>query len=151
MQWLFLDLHAFFASCEQQENSALRGQPVIVVQTLTASAVAIAARLLGSAQRSVLLSLEEFGHSPSAVRTSAPEISLGRLQCTICHGPELEVSRFRAQPHLSTRQYARIVHAWVESAGLESSAYGTHSMRRTKAAQIELRGRGMKSGSRRQG
>src|SRR5439155_23359598 len=40
-------------------------------------------------------------------------------------------SRFRAQPHLSTRQYARIVHA-----GLDSSAYGTHSMRRTKAAQI---------------
>jgi O-methyltransferase involved in polyketide biosynthesis len=24
-------------------------------------------------------------------------------------------SRFRAQPHLSTRQYARIVHAWVAS------------------------------------
>jgi integrase len=45
-------------------------------------------------------------------------------------------SRFRAQPHLSTRQYARIVHAWVEAAGLDSSAYGTHSMRRTKAAQI---------------
>ena len=45
-------------------------------------------------------------------------------------------SRVPAQPHLSTRQYARIVHAWVESAGLDSSAYGTHSMRRTKAAQI---------------
>ena len=45
-------------------------------------------------------------------------------------------SRFRAQLHLSTRQYARIVHAWVESTGLDSSAYGTHSMRRTKAAQI---------------
>jgi len=45
-------------------------------------------------------------------------------------------SRFRTQPHLSTRQYARIVHAWIESAGLDSSAYGTHSMRRTKAAQI---------------
>ena len=27
-------------------------------------------------------------------------------------------SRFRTQPHLSTRQYTRIVHAWVESAGL---------------------------------
>jgi site-specific recombinase XerC len=28
-----------------------------------------------------------------------------------------------------------MVHAWV-SAGLDSSAYGTHAMRRTKAAQI---------------
>jgi integrase len=45
-------------------------------------------------------------------------------------------SRFREQPHLSTRQYARIVHRWVERAGLDSSAYGTHSMRRTKPAQI---------------
>src|SRR5882757_357413 len=51
-------------------------------------------------------------------------------------GRYLFPSRFRAQPHLSTRQYARIVHGWVESAGLDSSAYGTHSMRRTKAAQI---------------
>lgn len=45
-------------------------------------------------------------------------------------------SRLHTQPHLSTRQYARIVHRWVERAGLDSSAYGTHSMRRTKAAQI---------------
>jgi integrase len=51
-------------------------------------------------------------------------------------GRYLFPSRFRTQPHLSTRQYARIVHAWVERAGLDSSAYGTHSMRRTKAAQI---------------
>jgi hypothetical protein len=43
VQWLFLDLNVFFASCEQQENPALRGQPVIVVQTPTDSAVAIAA------------------------------------------------------------------------------------------------------------
>jgi DNA polymerase-4 len=42
VQWLFLDLNAFFASCEQQEAPALRGKPVIVVQTLTDSA-AIAA------------------------------------------------------------------------------------------------------------
>jgi hypothetical protein len=31
VQWLFLDLNAFFASCEQQETPALRGRPVIVV------------------------------------------------------------------------------------------------------------------------
>jgi Phage integrase family len=52
------------------------------------------------------------------------------------NGRYLLPSHFRAQPHLSTRQYARIVHAWIESTGLDSSAYGTHSMRRTKAAQI---------------
>jgi integrase len=45
-------------------------------------------------------------------------------------------SRVHEEPHISTRQYARIVHSWVRSAGLDDSAYGTHSMRRTKAAQI---------------
>jgi len=51
-------------------------------------------------------------------------------------GDYLFVSRLRESPHLSTRQYSRIVHSWIESAGLDSSAYGTHTMRRTKAAQI---------------
>ncbi|MBT9247680.1 tyrosine-type recombinase/integrase (plasmid) [Gemmobacter fulvus] len=45
-------------------------------------------------------------------------------------------SRIHGSPHLSTRQYARIVRGWVMSIGLEPSAYGTHSMRRTKVAQI---------------
>ncbi|MDQ0319030.1 integrase [Pararhizobium capsulatum DSM 1112] len=51
-------------------------------------------------------------------------------------GSYLFPSRRKTTGHLSTRQYARIVHRWVASIGLESSAYGTHSMRRTKAAQI---------------
>jgi integrase len=51
-------------------------------------------------------------------------------------GQHLFPSRVHDQPHLSTRQYARIVHRWVEQAGLDGAAYGTHSMRRTKAAQI---------------
>ncbi len=45
-------------------------------------------------------------------------------------------SRCRASSCLSTRQYARIVHRWVAAIGLDAAAYGTHSMRRTKAAQI---------------
>lgn len=44
--------------------------------------------------------------------------------------------RFHARPHICTRQYARIVRDWVTSIGLEESAYGTHSMRRTKVTQI---------------
>jgi integrase len=52
------------------------------------------------------------------------------------NGQYLFPSRFHEQPHISTRQYARIVHRWVECAGLDGSAYGTHSMRRTKVAQI---------------
>jgi len=44
--------------------------------------------------------------------------------------------RFHDRLHISTRQYARLVRDWVKSIGLEPSAYGTHSMRRTKVAQI---------------
>jgi integrase len=50
--------------------------------------------------------------------------------------PFLFPSRFHGMPHISTRQYARMVHQWVTAIGLEPSAYGTHSMRRTKAALI---------------
>ncbi len=44
--------------------------------------------------------------------------------------------RFHEPLHISTRQYARLVRDWVQSISLEPSAYGTHSMRRTKVAQI---------------
>jgi integrase len=45
-------------------------------------------------------------------------------------------SRFHESDHISTRQYARAVKNWVTSIGLEPSGYGTHSMRRTKVAEI---------------
>ena len=41
--------------------------------------------------------------------------------------------------HLSTRQYARLVSNWIRSIGLDSSLYGTHSLRRTKASLIYKR------------
>ena len=44
--------------------------------------------------------------------------------------------RFHDPDHISRRQYARLVKEWVTSIGLEPSAYGTHSLRRTKVAQI---------------
>jgi len=48
----------------------------------------------------------------------------------------LFASRYKGSPHLSTRQYARLVKYWTTSIGLDASAYGTHSMRRTKATLI---------------
>ncbi|MGB3313828.1 MAG: tyrosine-type recombinase/integrase [Albidovulum sp.] len=44
--------------------------------------------------------------------------------------------RFHERLHISTRQYARLVRDWVTSIGLEPSSYGTHSMPRTKVAEI---------------
>jgi integrase len=41
-------------------------------------------------------------------------------------------SRIHNSPHLSTRQYARIVEHWATSIGLDPAVYGTHTMRRTK-------------------
>ncbi|WP_301030401.1 tyrosine-type recombinase/integrase [Zhongshania sp.] len=47
--------------------------------------------------------------------------------------------------HLSTRQYSRIVHRWVSMIGLDSTAYGTHSIRRTKATLIYRRTRNLRA------
>jgi integrase len=41
----------------------------------------------------------------------------------------------RTQP-MTTRQYGRLVDEWIAAIGLAPSAYGTHSLRRTKAALI---------------
>ena len=43
------------------------------------------------------------------------------------------------EAHLSRRQYARIVKAWVRCIGLDPTRYGTHSLRRTKATLIYRR------------
>lgn len=44
-----------------------------------------------------------------------------------------------AQRFLTTRQYARLVSDWTGSIGLDSSLFGTHSLRRTKATLIYRR------------
>ena len=45
-------------------------------------------------------------------------------------------SRVDPDGHLSTRQYARLVDEWVPAIGLRPEEYGTHSLRRPKAALI---------------
>ncbi len=58
------------------------------------------------------------------------------------HSPDMFACRlmfpgsFHDRPHISTRQYHRLVHDWVTAIGLEPSGYGTHSLRRTKAVEF---------------
>jgi integrase len=53
--------------------------------------------------------------------------------------------RVRTSPHLSTRQYARIVRGWVREIGLDTAAYGTHTPRRTKASLIYRRTKNLRA------
>lgn len=62
-------------------------------------------------------------------------IHQARLHSEDCLFP----SRLHASVHLSTRQYARIVKAWITAIGLDPAMYGTHTMRRTKASLIYRR------------
>ena len=71
----------------------------------------------------------EVSEAPSSVATwMEDELMVGSKY--LWHG------RFHERLHISTRRYARIVRDWVTSICLEASAYGTHSMRRTKATLI---------------
>jgi integrase len=51
----------------------------------------------------------------------------------------------RTPGHITTRQYARLVDKWVQFVGLDPSHYGTHSLRRTKAAHIYRKTRDIRS------
>jgi len=54
-------------------------------------------------------------------------------------------SRVRQSPHLTTRQYARLVNRWVAMVGLDPADYGTHSLRRTKATLIYRRTKNLRA------
>ena len=68
-------------------------------------------------------------------------INYAHLSATDC----LFTSRLKKSLHLSTRQYARIVKSWVSQIGLDPSAYGTHSFRRTKATLIYRRTKNLRA------
>ncbi len=46
------------------------------------------------------------------------------------------LSRNDYMAHMSTQQYARLVHGWVVGIGLPAQDYGTHSLRLTKESII---------------
>lgn len=68
-------------------------------------------------------------------------IAQGQLKSDQCLFP----SRVHAPEHISTRQYERMLKDWVASIGLDPSAYGTHTMRRTKATSIYRRTKNLRA------
>ena len=54
-------------------------------------------------------------------------------------------SQIKKSPHISTRQYARIVKSWVTEIGLDPAVFGTHTMRRTKASLIYKRTKNLRA------
>jgi len=53
--------------------------------------------------------------------------------------------RISNSTHLSTRQYARIVHVWGSEIGLDTTCFGTHTMRRTKPKLIYRRTKNLRA------
>lgn len=60
-------------------------------------------------------------------------------------GDYLFPSRIKSSPHLSRRQYARLLAKWLLAIGLDPSLYGTHSLRRTKASLIYKRTKNLRA------
>jgi integrase len=54
-------------------------------------------------------------------------------------GEPLFPSRVNRQRPMTTRQYARLLTSWLRTIGPDPPAYGTHSLRRTKASMIYRR------------
>ncbi|HRP97927.1 MAG TPA: tyrosine-type recombinase/integrase [Rhodocyclaceae bacterium] len=126
-----LRFHAFCISLAIQSRNP--GERQVVAGSASSSAIPELRPLSGvqrKTQRPVQFELTE----PTRA-TVATWIEKAKLK------PEdlLFPSRLHHSPHVSTRQYARIVEHWVTAAGLDPSAYGTHSMRRKKAMLIYKR------------
>jgi len=63
----------------------------------------------------------------------------------LCSDDFLFPSRIHGSPHLGTRQYTRILKGWIGELGLDTAAYPTHSIRRTKATLIYRRTKNLRA------
>ena len=92
--------------------------------------------------------LQQKTHSPVQFEITEPTrlaISAWITQASSSSDSYLFPSRLRESPHLSTRQYARIVDNCIAEIGLDVAAYGTHTMRRTKASLIYRRTKNLRA------
>lgn len=121
-------------------DSKLRGCDLISLRVCDVSqGNRVAPRAMGlqrKTQRQVQFELTE--QTRDSIGSWVAKAQLRPEQC-------LFPSRSGESPHLSTRQYGRIVNRWVASIGLDPIAYGTHTMRRTKATLIYRRTKNLRA------
>lgn len=92
------------------------------------------------------LTVSFFGRSPGASHVrGAGQLDLRARAAALSGGDYLFPGRIHDSPHLSTREYARLVHRWIRAIGLDDAAYGTHTMRRTKASLIDRRTKNLRA------
>lgn len=70
----------------------------------------------------------QFELTKGTIEAVAAWINMAHLRSSDC----LFQSRVGSSRHISTRQYSRIFHGWIDKLGLDETLYSTHSMRRTK-------------------
>jgi len=95
----------------------------------------------GRVSSRAMISQQKTGRPVRFEITSRTRKSIERLieETGLTMSDYLFPSRLHSSPHLSIRQYSRIVESWVSWVGLDPSSYGTHSLRRTKATLIYRR------------
>ncbi|TAL84859.1 MAG: integrase [Rhodanobacter sp.] len=112
--------------------------------------VKLRVRDVGSADHisSRTIVLQQKTQRPVQFEITAPTrdaISVWIKQAQLQANAYLFPSRIHNSDHLSTRQYARIVNEWIAGIGLDVAAYGTHTMRRTKATLIYRRTKNLRA------
>ena len=112
-------------------DSKLRGCDVVALRTANVSAG-------GAVRRRAIVIQQKIGRPVQFEITDHARLSISRWLEQRRPGSEdwLFPSRMNRDCHMSARQYARLVKQWVELIGLETSAYATHSLRRTKVSLL---------------
>lgn len=95
-------------------------------------------RLRFGAQHRAKIIQKKTGNSVQFEITSSTRDAINDLVSAskLEHHDWLFPSRKDKSAKMKTRQYSRLVKSWVHSIGLSKSAFGTHSLRRTKATMI---------------
>lgn len=121
-------------------DSKLRGSDLVKIRVsdISKSGVVASRAMIQQQKTGRPVQFEITEQSRDAISAWMAKANLSGSDC-------LFPSRVKSSPHLSTRQYARIVERWITDIGLDANNYGTHSLRRTKPTLIYKRTKNLRA------